>query len=72
MLAAGIQSHDLAAAIAIDLPLYPLKGYFLFAPIRMQDKAPKISVTDFERKVLHARIDCQLRVAAMIDMVGRD
>jgi D-amino-acid dehydrogenase len=72
VLAAGIQSRDLAADAGIYLPLYPLKGYSLTAPIRASDRAPEISVTDFERKVLYARIGDSLRVAAMVDMVGED
>jgi D-amino-acid dehydrogenase len=72
VLAAGIQSRDLAASADIYLPLYPLKGYSLTAPIRAGDRAPEISVTDFERKVLYARIGDSLRVAAMVDMVGED
>jgi D-amino-acid dehydrogenase len=72
VLAAGVQSRDLAATAGIYLPLYPLKGYSLTAPIRPGDCAPEISVTDFERKVLYARIGSDLRVAAMVDMVGED
>jgi D-amino-acid dehydrogenase len=72
VLAAGIQSRDLAISAGLRLPLYPLKGYSLSAPIRAGDLAPHISVTDFERKVLYARIGGQLRVAAMVDMVGDD
>jgi D-amino-acid dehydrogenase len=72
VLAAGIQSRDLAASAGIYLPLYPLKGYSLTMPIRAGDRAPEISVTDFERKVLYARIGDSLRVAAMVDMVGED
>jgi D-amino-acid dehydrogenase len=72
VLAAGIQSRGLAATAGIRLPLYPLKGYSLTAPIRPLDRAPDISVTDFERKVLYARIGQQLRIAAMVDMVGED
>jgi D-amino-acid dehydrogenase len=72
VLAAGIQSRTLAHTAGIYLPLYPLKGYSLSAPIRATDIAPEISVTDFERKVLYARIGTQLRVAAMVDMVGED
>jgi D-amino-acid dehydrogenase len=72
VLAAGMQSRALAASAGIALPLYPLKGYSLTAPIREDDVAPEISVTDFERKVLYARIGDKLRVAAMVDMVGED
>lgn len=72
VLAAGIQSRSLAATAGIYLPLYPLKGYSLTAPIRASDRAPDVSVTDFERKVLYARIGDDLRVAAMVDMVGED
>jgi len=72
ILAAGIQSRTLADTAGISLPLYPLKGYSLSAPIRQDDVAPEISVTDFERKVLYARIGTHLRVAAMVDMVGED
>ena len=70
--AAGIQSRTLAATAGIDLPLYPLKGYSLTAPIGAGHCAPEISVTDFERKILYARIGNALRVAAMVDMVGED
>ncbi|WP_409269038.1 D-amino acid dehydrogenase [Massilia sp. BHUDP2] len=72
VLAAGIQSRTLSDTVGISLPLYPLKGYSLTAPIRADDVAPEISVTDFERKVLYARIGDKLRVAAMVDMVGED
>jgi D-amino-acid dehydrogenase len=72
VLAAGMQSRTLALTAGIPLPLYPLKGYSLSAPIRQDDVAPAISVTDFERKVLYARIGDTLRVAAMVDMVGED
>jgi D-amino-acid dehydrogenase len=72
VLAAGIQSRTLAETAGVKLPLYPLKGYSLTAPIRDTDVAPQISVTDFERKVLYARIGDKLRVAAMVDMVGED
>ncbi len=72
VLAAGIQSRTLAATAGVGLPLYPLKGYSLSAPIGPGHTAPEISVTDFERKTLYARIGSRLRVAAMVDMVGED
>lgn len=72
VLAAGVQSRDLARGAGIYLPIYPLKGYSLTVPIHAGHQAPEISVTDFERKVLYARIGKQLRVAAMVDLVGDD
>lgn len=72
ILAAGLHSRALAATVGIKLPLYPLKGYSLTAPIAAGHRPPEVSVTDFEKKILYARIGQQLRVAAMADLVGDD
>jgi D-amino-acid dehydrogenase len=72
VLAAGVASRDLAGGAGIALPLYPLKGYSLSAPIRPGDVGPHVSVTDFDRKILYARIGDSLRVAAMVDLMGDD
>lgn len=72
VLAAGLASRALAATAGVALPIYPLKGYSLTAPIRAGDRPPEVSVTDFEKKILYARIGSELRVAAMVDLVGDD
>ena len=72
VLAAGIASRNLALPLGLKLPLYPLKGYSLDLPIEAGHVAPRASITDFERKVLYARIGARLRVAAMVDLVGQD
>jgi D-amino-acid dehydrogenase len=72
VLAAGLQSRALAAGVGVELPLYPLKGYSLTAPIGPGHRPPEVSVTDFEKKILYARIGSDLRVAAMVDLVGDD
>ena len=72
VLAAGLHSRALAATLGIRLPLYPLKGYSLTAPIAPGHRPPEVSVTDFEKKILYARIGSDLRVAAMADLVGDD
>ncbi|NBX95702.1 MAG: FAD-dependent oxidoreductase [Betaproteobacteria bacterium] len=71
VLAAGIASRSLALPLGLKLPLYPLKGYSLDLPIESEHVAPRASITDFERKVLYARIGSRLRVAAMVDLVGQ-
>jgi len=72
VIATGLQSVALAASVGVRLPIYPLKGYSLSAPIEADHLAPEVSVTDAEQKVLYARIGDRLRVAAMADLVGND
>jgi D-amino-acid dehydrogenase len=71
VLAAGHRSAALALP-GVSLPLYPLKGYSLSVPIGAQHRAPSVSITDYDRKIVYARIGEQLRVAAMVDIVGFD
>jgi D-amino-acid dehydrogenase len=71
VLCAGHRSAGLALP-GLRLPVYPLKGYSLTAPIATAHRAPDISITDYERKIVYARLDQQLRVAAMVDIVGYD
>ncbi|MDN0075544.1 D-amino acid dehydrogenase [Crenobacter sp. SG2303] len=70
VLAAGVGSVALGRQLGLRLPLYPLKGYSLDMPLGSQ--APRLSVTDFDNKVLYAPIGERLRVAAMVDLVGFD
>ena len=71
VLAAGHRSAELGLP-GLALPLYPLKGYSLSVPIGAQHQAPNVSITDYDRKIVYARIGEQLRVAAMVDIVGFD
>lgn len=68
VLAAGNASPALAAQLGIRLSLYPLKGYSLTLPLGDDAVCPEISVTDFDRKTVYARLGDQLRVAAMVDI----
>jgi len=71
VLCAGHRSAGLALP-GVKLPVYPLKGYSLTAPISTAHRAPEVSITDYERKIVYARLGRQLRVAAMVDIVGFD
>ncbi|MCG8294002.1 MULTISPECIES: D-amino acid dehydrogenase [Pseudomonas] len=71
VLCAGHRSPGLVLP-GLVLPVYPLKGYSLSAPITAAHQAPEVSITDYERKIVYARLDQKLRVAAMVDIVGYD
>ncbi len=65
VLAAGLESRDLLAALGTRAPLYPLKGYSLSLPCR-ETRVPAISVTDYERRTVYAKLGDTLRIAAMV------
>ena len=71
VMALGANAPNLVKPLGIHLPIYPLKGYSLSLPITDEARAPRISVTDFKRKVVYARIGDDLRVAGMADLSGR-
>ena len=72
VLTLGAQSPFLVRPLGLRLPVYPLKGYSLTLPA--SSAAPRISVTDFKRKVVYAPLDSaagpSLRVAGMADIAG--
>jgi D-amino-acid dehydrogenase len=71
VLALGTHGPALLAPLHIHVPVYPLKGYSLSLPITNEAGAPRVSVTDFKRKVVYARLGDELRVAGMADLAGR-
>src|SRR5260221_6142564 len=71
VLALGTNAPWLLKPLGIRVPVYPLKGYSLSSPIADHHGAPKISVTDYKRKVVYARLGGELRVAGMADLSGR-
>ncbi|MGE8548044.1 MAG: D-amino acid dehydrogenase [Alcaligenes sp.] len=49
--------------------IYPLKGYSLSLPLTgLTQPVPAISVTDYERRIVYARLGEVLRMAAMVDI----
>jgi len=70
VVALGCASTPLLKSLDIRLPVYPLKGYSLTVPTNATSIAPTVSVTDFARKVVYARLGNSLRVAGMADLSG--
>jgi D-amino-acid dehydrogenase len=71
VLAAGVATRELLRSLGGDAPIYPLKGYSLSVPVAPDDPtAPAISVTDYQRRIVYARLGGILRIAAMVDIDG--
>jgi len=70
VVAAGAGATHLLQPLGLHVPVYPLKGYSLTYPLGPQSIAPTLSVTDFARKVVYARLGDRLRVAGMADFDG--
>ena len=56
----------------MHVPIYPLKGYSISPPVLAAGGVPEASITDYQRKIVYARIGERLRVAGMADIVGFD
>lgn len=72
VVALGSFANELLDPIKINVPVGPLKGYSLTLEIEDKQQAPYVSITDYERKVVYARIGNRLRIAGMADRVGLD
>jgi D-amino-acid dehydrogenase len=70
VVASGAAATGLLKAVGIRVPVYPLKGYSLTFDLQPGADAPRISVTDFTRKVVYARLGKRLRVAGIADLDG--
>lgn len=72
VVALGSFANELLRPLRINIPVAPLKGYSLTLQITDKKQAPYVSITDYERKVVYARIGERLRIAGMADRVGLD
>lgn len=70
VVATGPGAVRMLSTLGLHLPIYPLKGYSLTYGLKPGSVAPSLSVTDFARKVVYARLGNRLRVAGMADLEG--
>ncbi|MGM0451129.1 MAG: D-amino acid dehydrogenase, partial [Pseudomonadota bacterium] len=70
VLCAGCASRDLARPLGLKLPVYPVKGYSLTAPLEAPDKAPRSTVVDLDNKVAITRLGDRMRVTGFAELTG--
>ena len=71
VVALGAYPTQLVAPI-VKIPVYPLKGYSITAPIVNADAAPVSTVLDETYKIAITRFDDRIRVGGMAEIVGFD
>ncbi|WP_135078052.1 D-amino acid dehydrogenase [Terasakiella sp. SH-1] len=66
----GSFSRQLMAKHGIQLPIYPAKGYSITLSLHTPQKAPTVSLTDDEHKLVFSRLGDRLRVAGTAELGG--
>ncbi|MGF6769986.1 D-amino-acid dehydrogenase [Paraburkholderia sp. GAS199] len=70
VVASGTAAARLLNTVGVSVPVYPLKGYSLTFDVAAHMAAPSVSITDFSRKVVYARLGNRLRAAGIADIEG--
>ncbi|MDH4134724.1 MAG: D-amino acid dehydrogenase, partial [Gammaproteobacteria bacterium] len=72
VLACGSYSSLLLKPLGIHLPVYPVKGYSITAPIVSDAHAPQGTLTDETYKIVITRLGDRLRAAGTAELGGYD
>ena len=70
VVAMGSYSPLLTRPVGLNLPVYPAKGYSASLPIRDASKAPRVSLTDDEAKIVISRLGDRMRIAGTAELSG--
>jgi len=70
VLSLGSFSGPLARQLGLTLDIYPAKGYSITVPVRNEDAAFNVSLTDDEYKLVYSRLGDRLRVAGTAELNG--
>jgi D-amino-acid dehydrogenase len=70
VVALGSYSPLLTRPIGLDLPIYPAKGYSATVDIVDESKAPTVSITDDEWKMVFTRLGRRMRIAGTAELSG--
>ena len=66
----GAYSAKILKDLGVKIPIYPMKGYSITFNIESSLKAPKISLTDHQKKIVFTPIGQKLRVAGTAEFAG--
>lgn len=72
VLAAGVGSRALGRQAGLGVPVLPIRGYSISAPVLASNRAPVHSITDTARKTVYAPLGPRLRVAGFAEIGGAD
>ena len=70
LVALGSYSAQLVKPLGIDLPVYPVKGYSITAPIIDAKFAPESTIMDETHKVAVTRLGDRIRVGGTAELAG--
>ncbi|MDF3838012.1 D-amino acid dehydrogenase [Cupriavidus basilensis] len=70
VLALGSFSPMLARPLGVKLDIYPAKGYSATLPVLDGERAPSVSLTDDEYKLVFSRFGDRLRIAGTAELNG--
>lgn len=70
VLSMGSFSAALARQLGIFLNIYPAKGYSITVPVKNEEAAFKVSLTDDEYKLVFSRLGDRMRVAGTAELSG--
>ncbi|MDQ2695023.1 MAG: D-amino acid dehydrogenase [Pseudomonadota bacterium] len=70
VVALGSHSPLLLRQIGITVPVYPVKGYSITAPVSDPDAAPASTVMDETYKIAITRLDGRIRAAGTAELAG--
>lgn len=72
VICAGSFGAALVRPLGLRLPVYPVKGFSITAPVKDASLAPVTSLTDESRRIVCSRLGETVRVAGMADIGGFD
>jgi D-amino-acid dehydrogenase len=71
VLAAGCGARPLARMLGLSLPIYPVKGYALTAPVLDADQAPRSTLLDDHAMLTISRLGERVRITGFMALEGQ-